>query len=200
MGTIIGNVATFAGGLRRYPYFGVLFSTQRSSTHRELQRLAAILALPIFTTLNTPTVVTRPTWCRPRRSVSSGSGLQRSVDAGSPSEADDGSSRESSGSTRSRPSFSASPLSFETSCTSCHELLSMARHCFAHDHDLTGVPTVLFRFDIGSAPNPLPAKEMRERRRILPANPRFGRDSANVLGQYVRQGECGKPLPAYFLR
>lgn len=60
MGTIIGNVATFAGGLRRYPYFGVLFSTQRSSTHRELQRLAAILALPIFTTLNTPTVVTRP--------------------------------------------------------------------------------------------------------------------------------------------
>lgn len=34
--------------------------TQRRGTQRDLQRLAAILALPIFTTLNTLAVVTRP--------------------------------------------------------------------------------------------------------------------------------------------
>lgn len=60
MGTISGNIATFAFVPVVIAYFGVLFYTQRSGTHRDLQRLVTILALPIFTTLNTLAVVTRP--------------------------------------------------------------------------------------------------------------------------------------------
>ncbi len=60
MGTIIANIATFAFVPVVIAYFGVLFSTQRRGTHREMQRLVTILALPIFTTLNTLAVVTRP--------------------------------------------------------------------------------------------------------------------------------------------
>ncbi len=60
MGTIIGNVAVFAFVPVVIAYFGVLWYVQRSSTHRDLQRLAATLALPVFATLNTLAVVVQP--------------------------------------------------------------------------------------------------------------------------------------------
>lgn len=60
MGVIIGNIATFAFVPVVIIYFGVLFFTQRSGTHADLKRLVTTLALPVFATLNTLVVVTRP--------------------------------------------------------------------------------------------------------------------------------------------
>lgn len=60
MDTVIGNIATFAFVPVVIAYFGALFYTQRSGTHADLKRLVTTFALPVFATLNTLAVVTRP--------------------------------------------------------------------------------------------------------------------------------------------
>lgn len=60
MSIVIGNIATFAFVPVVIAYFGVLFYTQRIGTHADLKRLVTTFALPIFTTLNTLTLVARP--------------------------------------------------------------------------------------------------------------------------------------------
>lgn len=60
MGVIIGTIATFAFVPVVIAYFGVLFYTQRSGRRADLKRLVTTLALPVFATLNTLTLVTRP--------------------------------------------------------------------------------------------------------------------------------------------
>lgn len=60
MQMILRNLTTFAFVPVVIGYFGALLYIQRHGTRRDLQHLAATLALPVFTTLNTLTVVTRP--------------------------------------------------------------------------------------------------------------------------------------------
>ncbi|GEM_PF-4405113 len=60
MDTVICTIVAFAFVPVVIIYFGVLFFTQRSGTHADLKRLVATLALPVFATLNTLALVTRP--------------------------------------------------------------------------------------------------------------------------------------------
>lgn len=60
MSRIIGNIASFAFLPVVISYLGVLFYMQRHGKQGELERLVTTIALPVFATLNTLAVVSRP--------------------------------------------------------------------------------------------------------------------------------------------